>query len=117
MSKLIARNGDQVRGHLDVEGNEVIGNITSGSSDVITEGKQTARTDDTISIPTHPHQLTPTPSDYRSHIWRIVGTGNATVNGKVIAVDGDGGNDTDWDGFQNKPSESYIVPTTIKTNA
>lgn len=110
MLKPVARVGDVVRGHLDVEGNEVVGSITSGSPDCKNGGLSIARSNGIITIPTHPHQLDTlgNPIDFRSHTWRIVGSSKNKSNGEYIARDGDGGNDDDWDGFQTKPSESYI---------
>lgn len=107
----IARKGDSVRGHYDVQGNEVVGTITTTQSTVRNGGLEIATTDSIITIPPHPHQLTPGPSDIRGHTWRVVGTGKHKIEGEFIARDGDGGNDDDWDGFQTMPSASYIEAT------
>lgn len=112
--KKIARIGDSISGHVDVQGNAVIGTITTGKTTVHNGTKAIATTDDNINIPSHPHQLDAfgNPTDYRSHNWRIVGTGKHKIANKTIARDGDGANDGDWDGYQNKPSESSIIATT-----
>lgn len=114
MLKKVARVGDEVRGHLDVEGNEVIGTVTSGSPDTKNGGVEITHTDGIITIPVHAHQFDGlgAPTDFRSHVWRIVGSSKHNVNNKSIARDGDGGNDADWDGYQTLPSASYIVATT-----
>lgn len=114
--KLIARIGDTVHGHYDVLGAEILGTVQSGSSNVKNGGIGIARTDDNIHIPGHYHQLTPSPSDFRSHDWRIVGTGKHHSGGKKIALEGDGGNDADYDGYQTLPSSASIQATTTNLN-
>lgn len=112
--KKIARIGDLVSGHTDVQGNAVSGTITTGSSTVKNSSVGIATTDYNIHIPSHPHQLDAfgAPTDYRSHDWRIVGTGKHKVASKAIARDGDGGNNADWDGYQTMPSALSIQATT-----
>ena len=92
MLKSVARVGDQVRGHLDVEGNEIIGSITSGSPNCNNGSLSIATSNGIITIPTHPHQLDMlgNPTDFRSHTWRIVGSAKNKANGEFIARDGDG---------------------------
>ena len=114
--KTTARIGDSVHGHYDVSGAEIIGSVQSGSATVKNGGIGIARTDDMIHIPGHYHQLTPSPSDFRSHDWRIIGTGKHRSGGKSIAIDGDGGNDADHDGFQTLPSAASIQATTTNLN-
>lgn len=114
--KKVARIGDSVYGHFDVNGAEVVGVVQTGSADTKNGGIGVARTDDTIYIPPHPHQLTPGPSDIRSHTWRIVGTGKHNNNTKALARDGDGGNNADHDGFQTLPSAASIQATSTNLN-
>lgn len=110
--KAVARVGDQVRGHFDVLGNEVIGVITSGSGTVRNQGTDIARMDDIIFIPSHPHQIIlGSPADYRTHEWRINASGKHKINNKAIARDEDGGKDADWDGYQTLPSALSIEAT------
>lgn len=112
--KKVARVGDTVSGHVDVQGNTIIGTISSGDANTSNNAIAIATTDSVILIPSHAHQLDGfgMPTDYRSHSWRIVGTGKHKSNNKNIAVDGDGGNDADWDGYQTMPSQLSINATT-----
>lgn len=114
MLKAVARVGDTVTGHVNVQGTLIVGTVTSGSADTKNGGVAITHTDGIITIPSHAHQLDGfgAPTDFRSHTWHIVGSSKNNVNGKAIARDGDGGNDDDWDGFQNLPSDASIEATT-----
>lgn len=112
--KKVARVGDTVDGHVDVQGNTVVGTVSTGDANTKNSTISIATTDCYISLPSHAHQLDGfgMPTDYRSHSWRIIGTGKHKANNKNIAVDGDGGNDADWDGYQTMPSQLSINATT-----
>lgn len=85
----IVRNGDFAIWHTDVLGNPVTGIIVS-SSKVKCIGVDVSHDGDFVLFPLHPHQIVlGSPTDYRSHVVPVQGTGKLTIVGEEVVLQND----------------------------